>query len=121
MAKYKILKINDNNVLVIVLSLEMLQEYWETLLMDMKKENISSSMVYFDLLYRNGKSRRFLQASFDGEKLTSNVVVKAKIPLICERLADMFLYKNHTLYKGSVISSANLLIYLNQIKRRYNL
>lgn len=121
MAKYKILKINDNNVLVIVLSLEMLQEYWETLLMDMRKKNISSSMVYFDLLYRNGKSKRFLQASFDGEKLMSNIVVKAKIPIICEKSADMFLYKNHTLYKGSVLSSAKLLMFLSQIKRKYNL
>lgn len=121
MTKYKILGLNDNNILIIVLSLEMTQQYWDSLQLDLKRKGFPSSTVYIDFLYRNGNSRRFLQTSYDGDRLMLNGVATSEIPAFCREIADTFFYENNSLYKGCVLSLTKQAFYLNQIRKKYNL
>lgn len=121
MTKYKIFGLGDNKILVVVLSLELTQQYWDSLQLDLKNKAYPSSTVYMDFLYRNGKTRRFLKTSYDGNHLSINGVLMSEIPTSCKRIADVFFYKNYSLYRGSVLSESKLMQYLKQIKNRYNL
>lgn len=55
MTKYRIFELSDNNILVVVLSLEMTQQYWDSLQLDLRNKAYPSSTVYMDFLYRNGR------------------------------------------------------------------
>lgn len=121
MTKYKIFGLSDNKILVVVLSLEMTQQYWDSLQLDLRNKAYPSSTVYMDFLYRNGKTRRFLKTSFDGDQLSINGALMSEIPASCRKIADVFFYKNYSLYKGSVLSESKLMLYMKQIKNRYNL
>lgn len=59
MADYKIIPLNKKELLIIILSLEMTQKYLNRLLLDLGQMKLSSSVVYFDFLYRNGTTTRF--------------------------------------------------------------
>lgn len=65
--------------------------------------------------------RRFFQTSYDGNHLSTNGVLKSEIPASCRRIADVFFYENYSLYRGSVLPESKLMLYLKQIKNRYNL
>lgn len=63
MANYRIFKTDSREVLVIILSLDMTQEYWAKLQNDLNELVMINSTVYLDFLYRNGSSSRFMKTS----------------------------------------------------------
>ena len=48
MANYRIFKIDSREVLVIILSLDMTQEYWTKLQSDLNEQVMKNSTVYLD-------------------------------------------------------------------------
>ena len=60
MANYRIFKTDSREVLVVILSLDMTQEYWTKLQNDLNGLVMTNSTVYLDFLYRNGASSRFM-------------------------------------------------------------
>lgn len=121
MANYRIFKIDSREILVIILSLDMTQEYWTQLQNDLNELVMKNSTVYLDFLYRNGVSSRFMKTSFNEGYLDWNAVLSAKIPAICQKKADIFFYENYSLYKGSVISEYKLQLLYRRIQTYYNL
>lgn len=121
MANYRIFKIDSREVLVIILSLDMTQEYWTKLQSDLNEQVMKNSTVYLDFLYRNGASSRFVKTSFNEGCLDWNAVLSTKIPTTCQKKADIFFYENYSLYKGSVISEHKLKLLYRRIQNFYNL
>lgn len=121
MANYRIFKIDSREVLVIILSLDMTQEYWTKLQSDLNEQVMKNSTVYLDFLYRNGASSRFVKTSFNEGCLDWNAVLSTKIPATCQKKADIFFYENYSLYKGSVISEHKLKLLYRRIQNFYNL
>lgn len=52
MANYRIFKTDSREVLVVILSLDMTQEYWAKLQNDLNELVMTNSTVYLDFLYR---------------------------------------------------------------------
>lgn len=122
MADYKIIPLNKKELLIIILSLEMTQKYLNRLLLDLGQMKLSSSVVYFDFLYRNGTTTRFFKSSYDGNSLAiNNAAFLKNVPEICVKKADMFFYKNFKKYKGCVLSASKMQLLLQQIRSIYHL
>lgn len=121
MANYRIFKTDSREVLVIILSLDMTQEYWAKLQNDINELVMINSTVYLDFLYRNGSSSRFMKTSFNEGCLDWNAVLSTKIPATCQKKADIFFYENYSLYKGSVISEYKRQLLYKRIQNFYNL
>lgn len=51
---YQIISLGEQSLLVVILSLEMMDNYWTTLQSELAQYNIANAEVYFDFLYRNG-------------------------------------------------------------------
>ena len=121
MANYRIFKTDSREVLVIILSLDMTQEYWTKLQNDLNELVMINSTVYLDFLYRNGASSRFMKTSFNKGRLDWNAVLSTQIPASCLKKADIFFYENYSLYKGSVISEYKRQLLYKRIQNFYNL
>ena len=58
---YQIISLGEQSLLVVILSLEMMDNYWTTLQSELAQYNIANAEVYFDFLYRNGLKNRFFK------------------------------------------------------------
>ena len=57
--EFQILPLHGENLLVVILSLDMMSRYWDKLQSELANYNLAHAEVYFDFLYRNGLKNRF--------------------------------------------------------------
>ncbi len=114
---YNIQSITSSTFLVTILSCEMSEVYWESLINDIKTVN-NNTIVYVDFLFRNGFNDRYyvLQSNDDG-KIT---VIPCKIELSVERVADLFFMKYPLFIERSSLSTFQKKFYYNRLKRLFN-
>ena len=75
---YQIISLGEQSLLVVILSLEMMDNYWTTLQSELAQYNIANAEVYFDFLYRNGLKNRFFKTRLMGVSLLNNSLRKCK-------------------------------------------
>ncbi len=102
---YQIISLGERSFLVVILSLEMTEYYWDDLQSALAKYDIANAEVYFDFLYRNGLKNRFFKTRLDGVKLLSNSLRKCEAPKECVRASDTFFNLNKDKIEHSVLTT----------------
>ena len=114
--EYQIYQIKDVKcLLVVILSVEMTDYYWQNLKSELANLDSADSEVYFDFLYRNGLRNRFFKSKLHGVKLVDNSLRKCDAPEECVRVADTFFAKHSAWIETSVLSSLQKLFYKHKI------
>lgn len=114
---YNIQSITPSTFLVTILSCEMSEVYWESLIDDIKNAN-KNTVVYVDFLFRNGFNDRYyvLQSNDDGK----TILIPCKIELSVERVADLFFMKYPLFIEKSSLNTFQKKFYYNRLKRLFN-
>lgn len=102
---YQIISLGEQSLLVVILSLEMMDNYWTNLQSELAQYNIANAEVYFDFLYRNGFKNRFFKTRLMGVGLLNNSLRKCKATQECIIASEKFFALHKDVVEHSVLSS----------------
>lgn len=114
--EFKIISLQERSLLVVILSFEITNYYWEKLQTELAKCNIANADIYFDFLYRNGLRNRFFKSRLDGFTLITNSLRRCEIPQEYKIIADNFFSLHSNWIDSSVLSSFQKIFYKNKLK-----
>ena len=117
MKNYEIMSIDRHNYLVIILSVENLGDYLQSLREDVSRLEGDVRGLYLDLLLRNGISNRFFKVSvrnhtFDDSSITRCLVSRK----ICD-LSDNFFSRHGQYLRKSIMPSCQKAEYIKHISK----
>lgn len=113
MGKYfHIETVDQERLLVIILSCEMTSVYWNELLSTLRERQYSNKTVYFDFLYRNGYENRFFSASIDDQFLFKGRLRRCDVFDTFETISRRFFTLHEELLKTSILSRQQIQQYL---------
>lgn len=115
MKNYELIRIDDHNYLAIILSVESIGSYINSLQHDISKLNSSVNGVYLDFLLRNGLNNRFYKIviknhSFDDSSISRCLATKE----LCDA-SNHFFVKNSKYIQRSVMSSSQKARYISML------
>ena len=115
MKNYELIRIDDHNYLAIILSIESIGSYINSLQRDISKLNSSVKGVYLDFLLRNGLDNRFYKIvikdhSFDDSSISRCIATKE----LCDASNQFFIHNSKYLQR-SVMSSSQKARYISML------
>jgi len=115
MKNYELIRIDDHNYLAIILSIESIGSYINSLQRDISKLNSSVKGVYLDFLLRNGLNNRFYKIvikdhSFDDGSISRCIATKE----LCDA-SNQFFANNSKYIQRSVMSSSQKARYISML------
>lgn len=115
MKDYELIKIDDQNYLAVILSVESIGAYMKSLQHDISQLDAKVKGVYLDFLLRNGMNNRFYKIvvkehSFDDSSISRCIVTKE----INDASNKFFLYNSNYLQR-SVMSSSQKARYISML------
>ncbi|CEQ21547.1 Uncharacterised protein [[Clostridium] sordellii] len=113
MDEYKILEINDENYKAIVFaqSYETPLLYLDEISLKLKKQGVYNCNIVFDMLLSMGNtSERYVEATFDGEKILENTIKHIDIDKKnnLRKLSLDFFKSNNDILKNSILNSLQI-------------
>lgn len=114
MTRFEIKKLDNQTLLVILLTFELFEEYWDELCKAIASYNIPDADVYFDYLVKNGTHERFFITKLNGLDLMPNHfnLVTEMDPLIIS-LCNSYFQENPEALKTSALSQKQQKIFIN--------
>lgn len=115
MKNYELIRIDDHNYLAIILSVESIGSYINSLQRDISNLNSSVKGVYLDFLLRNGLNNRFYKIviknhSFDDSSISRCIATKK----LCDA-SNQFFVNNSKYIQRSVMSSSQKARYISML------
>lgn len=114
---YQIISLGEQSLLVVILSLEMMDNYWTTLQSELAQYNIANAEVYFDFLYRNGLKNRFFKTRLMGVSLVNNSLRKCKATQECIIASEKFFALHKDVIEHSVLSSVQKMFFRKKLDK----
>ena len=114
---YQIISLGEQCLLVVILSLEMMDNYWTTLQSELAQYNIANAEVYFDFLYRNGLKNRFFKTRLMGVRLLNNSLRKCKATQECIIASEKFFALHKDVIEHSVLSSVQKMFFRKKLDK----
>lgn len=114
---YQIISLGEQSLLVVILSLEMMDNYWTTLQSELAQYNIDNAEVYFDFLYRNGLKNRFFKTRLMGVSLLNNSLRKCKATQECIIASEKFFALHKDVIEHSVLSSVQKMFFRKKLDK----
>lgn len=114
---YQIISLGEQSLLVVILSLEMMDNYWTTLQSELAQYNIANAEVYFDFLYRNGLKNRFFKTRLMGVSLLNNSLRKCKATQECIIASEKFFALHKDIIEHSVLSSVQKTFFIKKLDK----
>mgnify|MGYP006385026413 CR=1 FL=1 len=114
---YQIISLGEQCLLVVILSLEMMDNYWTTLQSELAQYNIANAEVYFDFLYRNGLKNRFFKTRLMGVSLLNNSLRKCKATQECIIASEKFFALHKDVIEHSVLSSVQKMFFRKKLDK----
>lgn len=114
---YQIISLGEQSLLVVILSLEMMDNYWTTLQSELVQYNIANAEVYFDFLYRNGLKNRFFKTRLMGVSLLNNSLRKCKATQECIIASEKFFALHKDVIEHSVLSSVQKMFFRKKLDK----
>jgi predicted Ser/Thr protein kinase len=114
---YQIISLGEQSLLVVILSLEMMDNYWTTLQSELAQYNIANAEVYFDFLYRNGLKNRFFKTRLMGVSLLNNSLRKCKATQECIIASEKFFALHKDVIEHSVLSSVQKMFFRKKLDK----
>ena len=114
---YQIISLGEQSLLVVILSLEMMDNYWTTLQSELAQYNIANAEVYFDFLYRNGLKNRFFKTRLMGVSLANNSLRKCKATQECIIASEKFFALHKDVIEHSVLSSVQKMFFRKKLDK----
>lgn len=114
---YQIISLGEQSLLVVILSLEMMDNYWTTLQSELAQYNIANAEVYFDFLYRNGLKNRFFKTRLMGVSLLNNSLRKCKATQECIIASENFFALHKDMIEHSVLSSVQKMFFRKKLDK----
>lgn len=115
MGKYfHIESVNQNSILVIILTCEMTSVYWNELVSTLRAGHYNNQTVYFDFLYRNGYENRFFIASIDDKSNFRGRLRRCDAFDSFEAISHRFFSLHEDLLTSSILSRQQIEQYLSQ-------
>ena len=114
---YQIISLGEQSLLVVILSLEMMDNYWTTLQSELAQYNIANAEVYFDFLYRNGLKNRFFKTRLMGGSLLNNSLRKCKATQECIIASEKFFALHKDVIEHSVLSSVQKMFFRKKLDK----
>lgn len=102
---YRIYKMKEGDVYIIILSKDVDAPYWESMKHDISILADEDSYVRFDFIYRNGLRNRFFRAKLSGRILMPNTLKKYVAGLEEREISRVFFDNNRPILESSVLSS----------------
>ena len=120
MKNYELIKLDAHNYLAIILSVESIGAYINSLQPDISKLDSSVHGVYLDFLLRNGLNNRFYKItiknhSFDDSSISRCIATKE----ICDA-SNQFFVHNSKYIQRSVMSSSQKARYISMLSNLLN-
>lgn len=113
MGKYfHIETVDQDRLLVIILSCEMTSVYWNELVSTLRDRHCNNKTVYFDFLYRNGYENRFFLASIDEESNFKGRLRRCDVFDTFEAISRRFFSLHEDLLTSSILSRQQIEQYL---------
>ena len=114
---YQIISLGEQSLLVVILSLEMMDNYWTTLQSELAQYNIANAEVYFDFLYSNGLKNRFFKTRLMGVSLLNNSLRKCKATQECIIASEKFFALHKDVIEHSVLSSVQKMFFRKKLDK----
>lgn len=116
MEKYfHIEQIDNEKLLVIILSCELTSVYWENLLEAFREKNLCDRTVYFDFLYRNGYNNRFFSAHLDNHSRLSGRLHRCDVFDRFEDISYRFFSMHEEMLNESILSAQQVKHFLGRV------
>ena len=113
MGKYfHIETVDQERLLVIILSCEMTSVYWNELVNTLRERHCKNKTVYFDFLYRNGYENRFFTARIDERSNFKGRLRKCYVYDLFEAVSHHFFSMHKDLLATSILSRQQIEHYL---------
>jgi len=119
--EFQILPLHGENLLVVILSLDMMSHYWDKLQSELADYNLAHAEVYFDFLYRNGLKNRFFKSELHNKTLIANSLRKCEIPEQYAEVSDAFFASHSKWIDSSVLSSFQKMFYKKRIANKVSM
>ncbi len=113
MGKYfHIETVDQDRLLVIILSCEMTSVYWNELVSTLRERHCNNKTIYFDFLYRNGYENRFFSASIDEKSNINGRLRRCEVFDTFETISRRFFSLHEDLLSASILSRQQIEQYL---------
>lgn len=113
MGKYfHIETVDQERLLVIILSCEMTSVYWNELVSTLRERHYSNKTIYFDFLYRNGYENRFFSANIDDKFKFRGRLRRCDVFDTFEAISHRFFSLHEELLNTSILSRQQIQQYL---------
>ena len=117
MGKYfHIESVDNERLLVIILSCEMTSVYWNELLSTIRDRHFNNQTVYFDFLYRNGYENRFFTANIDANSNIKGRLRRCDAFDTFEAISHRFFSMHEDFLASSILSRQQIQQYLLEFR-----
>lgn len=104
--------IDQERLLVIILTYEMTSVYWNELISTLRENHYYNKTVYFDFLYRNGYKNRFFSAKIDEQSNLRGRLRRCDVYDTFEVISHRFFSLHEELLSTSILSRQQIEQYL---------
>ena len=118
MKNYELRRIDRHNYLVIVLSVDSVGVYLQSLRDDIRRLDSDVSGLYIDFLLRNGLSNRFFKISIKNHTLDDSTVTRCIVSKEVREVSDRFFSRNSQYLRKSIMPSYQKAKYIEIISKR---
>lgn len=106
---------DDHNYLAIILSIESIGTYINSLQYDISKLNSNVKSVYMDFLLRNGLNNRFYKIIIKDHTFNDNSISRCEATKVLIDTSNYFFAHNSKYIQKSVMSSSQKAIYISML------
>lgn len=106
--------IDQERLLVIILSCELTSVYWNELVSSLRKRRCRNKIVYFDFLYRNGYENRFFIAKIDDQSNFREHLKRCEVNDAFDAISHRFFSLHRELLFTSILSRRQIEQYLQR-------
>ena len=117
MKKYEIISIDSHNYLIIVLSVDNIGSYLQSLRDAVSHLEGDVHGLYMDRLLRNGLSDRFFKISVRNHIFDDSSITRCKVSMQISNLSDLFFLRHTRYIQKSIMPSYQKVEYLEHISK----
>lgn len=117
MKNYELIKIDDHNYLVIILSVDSIGTYIQSLHHDISRLDSSVKRVYIDFLLRNGLNNRFYKIVIKNHSFEDSSISRCLATKELNDASNQFFVHNSKYIQRSVMSSSQKASYISMLSK----
>lgn len=120
MKNYELIRIDDHNFLAIILSVDSIGTYIQSLHNDISKLDSNVNGVYLDFLLRNGLNNRFYKIVVKNHSFDDSSISRCLATKELNDASNQFFVQNSKYIQRSVMSSSQKANYISMLSRLLN-